>query len=76
MDVALRHVVDAISGKKAPNPIDVMKTPGGAVGVTTFPLGVFDADGRTQYYLSALSESQFRLEFRVHADQRRGSVAA
>ena len=28
MAVALQYVVDAINGKKAPNPIDVMKTPG------------------------------------------------
>ena len=26
--VALKYVIDAINGKKAPNPIDVMKTPG------------------------------------------------
>ncbi len=28
MAVALQYVVDAINGKKAPNPVDVMKTPG------------------------------------------------
>jgi ribose transport system substrate-binding protein len=28
MAVALQYVIDAINGKKAPNPIDVMKTPG------------------------------------------------
>jgi ribose transport system substrate-binding protein len=28
MEVALQHVVNALNGKKAPNPIDVMKTPG------------------------------------------------
>ena len=28
MAVALQYVVDALNGKKAPNPIDVMKTPG------------------------------------------------
>ncbi|HTM58347.1 MAG TPA: PEGA domain-containing protein [Candidatus Udaeobacter sp.] len=34
--------------------LDVMKTSGGTVGVTVFPVGVFDEEGRTQYYLSAL----------------------
>jgi ribose transport system substrate-binding protein len=28
MAVALKYVVDALNGKKAPNPVDVMKTPG------------------------------------------------
>jgi hypothetical protein len=35
-------------------PLNVMKTPAGVVGVTTFPLGVFDEVGLTKYYLSAL----------------------
>ena len=35
-------------------PLDVMKSGGGAVGVSVFPVGVFDEQGRTQYYLSAL----------------------
>jgi hypothetical protein len=35
-------------------PLNVMKTPAGVVGVTTFPLGVFDDGGLTKYYLSAL----------------------
>jgi len=34
--------------------LNVMKTPAGIVGVTTFPLGVFDENGLTKYYLSAL----------------------
>ena len=34
--------------------LNVMKTPSGVVGVTTFPLGVFDDNGLTKYYLSAL----------------------
>jgi hypothetical protein len=38
-------------------PLDVMKTPTGVVGVVVFPGGVFDAQGRTHYYLSALSRT-------------------
>ena len=34
--------------------LNVMQTPDAVVGVTTFPLGVFDNDGLTKYYLSAL----------------------
>jgi len=33
--------------------LDIMKSPAGVIGVTVFPLGVFDGQGRTQYYLSA-----------------------
>jgi PEGA domain len=38
-------------------PLDVMKTPTGVVGVVVFPGGVFDAQGRTHYYMSALSRT-------------------
>ena len=37
--------------------LDIMKSPSGVIGVTVFPLGVFDNDGKTQYYLSALTSS-------------------
>ena len=34
--------------------LNVTKTPTGVVGSSTFPLGVFDTNGLTKYYLSAL----------------------
>jgi len=37
--------------------LDLMKGPAGAVGVTVFPIGVFDPRGRTPYYLSALTSA-------------------
>ena len=37
--------------------LDIMRTPTGAVGVTVFPLGVFDGQTSTLYYLSALTST-------------------
>ncbi|MBI1799693.1 MAG: PEGA domain-containing protein [Candidatus Eisenbacteria bacterium] len=48
------HVEDA-DGAWRRYALDVMKSPAGVVGVIVFPTGVFDAQGRTRYYLSALT---------------------